>query len=208
MKSIHVGHVMSLSVLAEGNQVVIVDYSLCLGMGVPTVTAARILKGQLNGQSGEETLLEMEKFPFVSLAKVWVGYYCIILYDTLYWSCSDKAWEHKQGHSVHHVAAAMCQIHFLKTYIDFQSILTPKNIKKQQKLVNKANEVVNGGDLLCVEYWAKLLLIYCRQCPSTFPTPSSWPCVMSKWTSKSGAVVLCQEATEAFLPLGCGWGAG
>lgn len=40
------------------------------GMGVPTVTAARILKGQLNGQSGEETLLEMDKFPFVSLAKV------------------------------------------------------------------------------------------------------------------------------------------
>jgi len=42
----------------------------CLGMGVPTVTAARILKGQLNGQSGEETQLEMDKFPFVSLAKV------------------------------------------------------------------------------------------------------------------------------------------
>lgn len=40
------------------------------GMGVPTVTAARILKGQLSGQSGEETLLEMDKFPFVSLAKV------------------------------------------------------------------------------------------------------------------------------------------
>lgn len=44
--------------------------SWCLGMGVPTVTAARILKGQLNGQSGEETQLEMERFPFVSLAKV------------------------------------------------------------------------------------------------------------------------------------------
>uniref|UniRef100_A0A3Q3WR19 Alkaline phosphatase n=1 Tax=Mola mola TaxID=94237 RepID=A0A3Q3WR19_MOLML len=41
------------------------------GMGVPTVTAARILKGQLKGQSGEETQLEMEKFPFVSLAKTY-----------------------------------------------------------------------------------------------------------------------------------------
>uniref|UniRef100_A0A8C5G465 Alkaline phosphatase n=1 Tax=Gouania willdenowi TaxID=441366 RepID=A0A8C5G465_GOUWI len=41
------------------------------GMGVPTVTAARILKGQLNGQSGEETRLEMDKFPFVSLAKTY-----------------------------------------------------------------------------------------------------------------------------------------
>ncbi|MED6273164.1 hypothetical protein CHARACLAT_003943, partial [Characodon lateralis] len=39
------------------------------GMGVPTVTAARILKGQLSGHSGEETQLEMDKFPFVSLAK-------------------------------------------------------------------------------------------------------------------------------------------
>uniref|UniRef100_A0A8D3DKY5 Alkaline phosphatase n=1 Tax=Scophthalmus maximus TaxID=52904 RepID=A0A8D3DKY5_SCOMX len=41
------------------------------GMGVPTVTAARILKGQLSGQSGEETQLEMDKFPFVSLAKTY-----------------------------------------------------------------------------------------------------------------------------------------
>ncbi|XP_029947111.1 alkaline phosphatase, tissue-nonspecific isozyme [Salarias fasciatus] len=41
------------------------------GMGVPTVTAARILKGQLKGQSGEETQLEMDKFPFVSLAKTY-----------------------------------------------------------------------------------------------------------------------------------------
>ncbi|CAL9704628.1 unnamed protein product [Knipowitschia caucasica] len=41
------------------------------GMGVPTVTAARILKGQLSGQSGEETLLEMDKFPFLSLAKTY-----------------------------------------------------------------------------------------------------------------------------------------
>lgn len=49
---------------------------LCSGMGVPTVTAARILKGQLNGQSGEETQLEMDKFPFVSLAKVRNHYCC------------------------------------------------------------------------------------------------------------------------------------
>ncbi|KAM9759634.1 alkaline phosphatase, tissue-nonspecific isozyme isoform 1-T2 [Menidia menidia] len=41
------------------------------GMGVPTVTAARILKGQLSGKSGEETQLEMDKFPFVSLAKTY-----------------------------------------------------------------------------------------------------------------------------------------
>lgn len=53
-------------------------------MGVPTVTAARILKGQLKGQSGEETQLEMDKFPFVSLAKVCFSYYTIhILSDSV-----------------------------------------------------------------------------------------------------------------------------
>ncbi|KAI5093490.1 alkaline phosphatase, tissue-nonspecific isozyme isoform X2 [Silurus meridionalis] len=40
------------------------------GMGVPTVTAARILKGQLSGQYGEEVQLEMDKFPYVALSKV------------------------------------------------------------------------------------------------------------------------------------------
>ncbi|XP_057701968.1 alkaline phosphatase, tissue-nonspecific isozyme isoform X2 [Corythoichthys intestinalis] len=41
------------------------------GMGVPTVTAARILKGQLNGQPGEETVMEMDKFPYVALSKTY-----------------------------------------------------------------------------------------------------------------------------------------
>ncbi|XP_073426267.1 alkaline phosphatase-like [Dendrobates tinctorius] len=41
------------------------------GMGVPTVTATRILKGQLAGKPGEETVLEMDKFPYVALAKTY-----------------------------------------------------------------------------------------------------------------------------------------
>lgn len=41
------------------------------GMGVPTVTATRILKGQLAGKPGEETRLEMDKFPYVALAKTY-----------------------------------------------------------------------------------------------------------------------------------------
>lgn len=40
------------------------------GMGVPTVTAARILKGQLGGRSGEETDLVMDTFPHLALSKV------------------------------------------------------------------------------------------------------------------------------------------
>lgn len=40
------------------------------GMGISTVTAARILKGQLQHMQGEETMLEMDKFPYVALSKV------------------------------------------------------------------------------------------------------------------------------------------
>lgn len=40
------------------------------GMGVSTVTAARIYKGQRNGKFGEETVLNFEKFPNVALSKV------------------------------------------------------------------------------------------------------------------------------------------
>lgn len=39
-------------------------------MGVTTVTAARILKGQKAGRSGEETSLVMDTFPHLALSKV------------------------------------------------------------------------------------------------------------------------------------------
>ncbi|XP_032888137.1 intestinal-type alkaline phosphatase 1-like [Amblyraja radiata] len=41
------------------------------GMGIPTVTAARILKGQLQGHPGEETVLTMESFPHLGLSKTY-----------------------------------------------------------------------------------------------------------------------------------------
>ncbi|XP_050712963.1 alkaline phosphatase-like isoform X1 [Eriocheir sinensis] len=41
------------------------------GMGVSTVTAGRILKGQREGYSGEEYRLSFEKFPYVALAKTY-----------------------------------------------------------------------------------------------------------------------------------------
>lgn len=40
------------------------------GMGVSTVTSSRILRGQLNGKPGEETVLVFEDFPHVALSKV------------------------------------------------------------------------------------------------------------------------------------------
>ncbi|XP_043926613.1 intestinal-type alkaline phosphatase-like [Protopterus annectens] len=40
-------------------------------MGVTTVTAARILKGQLEGQSGEEGSLTMDTFPNIALSKTY-----------------------------------------------------------------------------------------------------------------------------------------
>lgn len=41
------------------------------GMGVSTVTAARILEGQLKGMLGEENNLAMDTFPFTGLAKTY-----------------------------------------------------------------------------------------------------------------------------------------
>ncbi|KAG6931955.1 Alkaline Phosphatase, Intestinal [Chelydra serpentina] len=41
------------------------------GMGVSTVSAARIYKGQLEGRPGEDSRLAMETFPYVALAKTY-----------------------------------------------------------------------------------------------------------------------------------------
>lgn len=41
------------------------------GMGVSTVTAIRILDGQMKGMSGEENILSWEKFPNVALSKTY-----------------------------------------------------------------------------------------------------------------------------------------
>nr|CAB3221345.1 CiAP endoderm-specific alkaline phosphatase precursor [Phallusia mammillata] len=41
------------------------------GMGVSTVTAGRIMKGQVQGQPGEEALLEFDKFPNAALIKTY-----------------------------------------------------------------------------------------------------------------------------------------
>lgn len=41
------------------------------GMGITTITAARILDGQRRGESGEENALSFEKFPYVALAKTY-----------------------------------------------------------------------------------------------------------------------------------------
>ncbi|XP_041118911.1 intestinal-type alkaline phosphatase-like [Polyodon spathula] len=41
------------------------------GMGIPTLTAARIYKGQLQNRSGEETVLAMDTFPYMALSKTY-----------------------------------------------------------------------------------------------------------------------------------------
>jgi alkaline phosphatase len=41
------------------------------GMGMSTVTAARIFDGQLRGESGEENVLSFEELPYVALAKTY-----------------------------------------------------------------------------------------------------------------------------------------
>ena len=42
------------------------------GMGVTTVTAGRIRKGQVNGQLGEDFVTEMEQFQHLGLSKTYV----------------------------------------------------------------------------------------------------------------------------------------
>ena len=41
------------------------------GMGISTLTAARILEGQMRGESGEENRLSFEEFPFTALSKTY-----------------------------------------------------------------------------------------------------------------------------------------
>ena len=41
------------------------------GMGVSTLTAARIFEGQRRGDSGEENRLSFEEFPFTALSKTY-----------------------------------------------------------------------------------------------------------------------------------------
>ncbi|XP_026092216.1 alkaline phosphatase-like [Carassius auratus] len=41
------------------------------GMGISTVTAARILKGQMEGKTGEESILAMDMFPYLALSKTY-----------------------------------------------------------------------------------------------------------------------------------------
>lgn len=42
------------------------------GMGMPTITAGRIRKGQMRGELGEDLITEMEKFTYLGLAKTYV----------------------------------------------------------------------------------------------------------------------------------------
>ena len=51
------------------------------GMGGTTVTASRILRGQINGHPGEETVLKFEEFPHIALSNVRtnLGLYIIVL---------------------------------------------------------------------------------------------------------------------------------
>lgn len=62
----NVGTVSVSKMLSEAQ----VCFRMLTGMGVTTVTAARILKGQMDGKTGEETSLVMDTFPNLALSKV------------------------------------------------------------------------------------------------------------------------------------------
>jgi alkaline phosphatase len=50
------------------------------GMGMSTITAARIYKNQLAGGYGEENGLSFEEFPFIGLSKTYEVNYQVIIY--------------------------------------------------------------------------------------------------------------------------------
>ena len=43
------------------------------GMGISTLTASRILEGQMRGESGEENLLSFEQFPYSALSRTYTA---------------------------------------------------------------------------------------------------------------------------------------
>lgn len=54
------------------------------GMGISTITAARIYAGQLKGKKGEEAELAMDKFPTTGISKVNIFF----LIESILKSCS------------------------------------------------------------------------------------------------------------------------
>ena len=48
------------------------------GMGLSTINAARIYRGQKNNRPGEETVLEWEKFPYAAFSKVLLSHHFVI----------------------------------------------------------------------------------------------------------------------------------
>jgi alkaline phosphatase len=61
----------SKSVLPNNNRAKNIILFVGDGMGISTVTAARILEGQMAGRMGEENRLSFEKFPYLALSKTY-----------------------------------------------------------------------------------------------------------------------------------------
>ncbi|XP_067272500.1 intestinal-type alkaline phosphatase [Pseudorasbora parva] len=61
----------SLSMMPNMNRAKNLILFLGDGMGISTVTAARIMKGQMAGKTGEESVLAMDTFPYLALSKTY-----------------------------------------------------------------------------------------------------------------------------------------
>jgi hypothetical protein len=59
------------------------------GMGLATITASRILRGQREGRPGEETRLAWEHFPAVALARV-SAMFITRMVSPSSWSCDGS----------------------------------------------------------------------------------------------------------------------
>lgn len=86
------------------------------GMGMSTLTAARILSGQRRGNPGEETQLAWDSFPAVALARVSTNEKVQIFFSSFF--CRDKEMRHvKPMFHVHQIRSklesgrkSLCQI--------------------------------------------------------------------------------------------------
>lgn len=61
----------SKAIKPHGNRAKNVILFLGDGMGVSTVTAARIFEGQQQGRDGERNLLSFEKLPYLAMSKTY-----------------------------------------------------------------------------------------------------------------------------------------
>lgn len=108
MNRINTGDKTMYQCARTGHRIEPLPINHCLpGMGVSTVSAARILRGQMEGGSGEETMLAMDTFPYVALSKV-TRQSCCYSSPTPPWTAPRNSDEHGQQGMTWSLCVVLC----------------------------------------------------------------------------------------------------